>query len=90
MLLYLKEILKAKGVTSIELSERVGVTKPMVSYWVSGKSFPTPEKLAAIAEVLDVPVWQLFRSPKECDCTGDVVCPHCGKEFAVKVEAVKP
>lgn len=83
MLLYLKELLKAKGVTSIELSERVGVTKPMVSYWVSGKSFPAPDKLVSIAEALDVPVWQLFRSPNERDCTGGVFCPHCGEPLQV-------
>lgn len=65
MILYLKEILKAKAVTSIELAALVGVSKTTVSYWISGKFFPTPEKIELIAKALNVPIWRLFVSPDE-------------------------
>ncbi len=64
MILYLKEAMKAKGITSVELAGRVGVSKTMVSYWLSGKNFPTPENIEAIAVALGIPVWQLFVSPE--------------------------
>lgn len=65
MILYLKDIMKAKAVTSIELAAQVGVSKTTVSYWISGKFFPTPEKIELIAKALNVPIWRLFVSPDE-------------------------
>lgn len=63
MILYLKELLKDKHITSVQLADSVGVSKTMVSYWLSGKNFPTPDNIEAIANALGVPVWQLFVSP---------------------------
>lgn len=62
---YLKEAMKQRVISSVELAARVGVSKTMVSYWLSGRNFPTPEKIEAIARVLDMPVWQLFASAEE-------------------------
>lgn len=65
MILHIKELLKQKGITSVELAGKIGVSKTMVSYWLSGKNFPTPDKLESIANALNVPLWQLFVSPDE-------------------------
>lgn len=64
MILYLKELMKEKRVASVQLADSVGVSKTMVSYWLSGKNFPTPDNIEAIAKALDVPVWRLFMSPE--------------------------
>lgn len=45
MILHLKELMKAMGVTSITLADKVGVSKATVSYWLNGKVFPVPETL---------------------------------------------
>lgn len=68
MILHLKELMKAKGVSSIVLAENVGVSKATVSYWLNGKVFPSPETLEKIAQALNVPVWQLFASTEEVAC----------------------
>lgn len=64
MILYLKELMKEKRIASVQLAESVGVSKTMVSYWLSGKNFPTPDNIESIAKALDVPVWRLFMSPE--------------------------
>ena len=65
MILHLKELMKAKGVSSIALAEQINVSKATVSYWLNGKVFPTPDAIERIAGALGVPVWQLFASPEE-------------------------
>lgn len=66
-ILYLKDIMKQQSISSVELAGRVGVSKTMVSYWLSGRNFPTPENLEIIARILNVPVWRLFVSPDADD-----------------------
>lgn len=76
MILYLKELMKAKGISSIALAEQINVSKATVSYWLNGKVFPTPDAIERIASALGVPVWQLFASPEEVasgDTQGDFV-----------------
>ena len=65
MILHLKELMKAKGVSSIALAEQINVSKATVSYWLNGKVFPAPDAIEKIAVALGVPVWQLFASPEE-------------------------
>lgn len=60
MILHLKEWMKKRNMTSVELAERVGVTKTMVSYWLTGRNFPSLDNIEVISSVLDVPVWQLL------------------------------
>lgn len=90
MILYLKEIMSAKGVSSVALAEKLGVTKATVSYWINGRVFPNPdEKLMPLAEALGVEVWELFKDPTkgECDAKGcSVTCPHCGHTLKISIE----
>lgn len=64
-ILRLKEVLKEKGMSGKELSGRVGVTPASISNIVQGNSFPKPDLLLKIAEVLDVDIRDLFTSTKE-------------------------
>lgn len=71
-LLKLKEVLKEKGVTSIELANKTGITSQSVSNIINGRSFPRPELLLKIAEVLDVDIKDLFHTtqPNKADIYG--------------------
>lgn len=87
MILHLKEIMSMKGINSITLAEKMGVSKATVSYWINGKVFPDPDKLELIAGTLDVEVWELFKDPTEqCDSAPSIVCPHCGHPLIIKIE----
>ena len=64
-LLRLKEILFEKGITGKDLAAKVEVTPASISNIVQGNSFPKPELLLKIAEVLNVDVRELLISTKE-------------------------
>lgn len=63
-ILRIKELLKTKGITGKELAERTGLSVIAMSNIVSGKSFPKPDLLIKIAEVLDLDVRDLFYPTK--------------------------
>lgn len=91
MILQLKELLKEQSVTSIELANRLGVTKTTVSLWINGKVFPNADTLECIAELLNVPVWRLFGGPEDdavptSTNTNSHKCPHCGGIINIKLE----
>ncbi|GAA3638935.1 helix-turn-helix domain-containing protein [Flavivirga jejuensis] len=59
-ILKLKELLKEKGISGKDLSEKVGVTPASISNIVQGNSFPKPELLKQIAKALEVDIRELF------------------------------
>ena len=63
-ILRLKELLKEKGITGKELSEKVEVTPASISNIVQGNSFPKPELLVKIADTLNIDIRDLFNSTK--------------------------
>lgn len=50
----LREALAAAGLKPIELSEKTGIPKSMISYYMSGKSTPKADRLFKLAVALDV------------------------------------
>jgi transcriptional regulator with XRE-family HTH domain len=66
-ILKLKEVLKEKGMSGKELAQKVEVTPASISNIVQGNSFPKPELLKQIAEVLDVDIRELFIPTKETE-----------------------
>ena len=73
-----------RGVKSVELAGRLGVTKQTVSNLINGKVMPSIDTIQKAADALGVPLWQMFADPKE---TSDIaVCPHCGKPIRVRLE----
>ena len=84
MYIRLKEIMAERGVKSVELAGRLGVTKQTVSNLINGKVMPSIDTIQKAADALGVPLWQMFADPKE---TSDIaVCPHCGKPIRVRLE----
>lgn len=83
----IKEILKEQGVTINELADKLGISRITLSTQINGTAnIVSYEK---IATALNVPMWQLFASPKEIQPQSDgasITCPNCGKSIKIKVD----
>lgn len=82
MLLRVKEVSKAQGVSITKLAELVGITQPNMSNIANGKTSPSLDLLERIASALGVSVPELF-APQP---TNTITCPHCGKLITIKAE----
>lgn len=91
MPLRIKEILTEKGLLLNDLATKMDVTRQALSRQVNGKMLiETAEKIAI---ALDVPLWQLFVSPKEFEKkdetqpeptkVGMIICPHCQRGIEI-------
>lgn len=60
----IKEVLKTQGKTQQELADLLGISLSAVKQMVNAQSLTTTT-VEKIADVLEVPVWQLFASPEE-------------------------
>lgn len=78
MLLRIKEVSKAKGVSITKLAELVGITQPNMSNIANGKTSPSLELLERISSALNVEVTELF-APK----SNTIICPRCGAVLEV-------
>lgn len=58
MALRINEVLKEKGVSVIQLAQKLGVTRSACYQYINGN--PTAERLESIAKVLQVKVGELF------------------------------
>ena len=76
----IKEILKEKGMTQKELADKLGKSRQALDRQLKGKLLV--ETAQQIADVLDVPIAELFEKPIGPTLT----CPHCGKPINIKVE----
>lgn len=76
-MLRIKEILKERGLTLIDLAEMLDVTRETVTRQVNGN--PTIETLQKYAEALNVPISELFEVPP----VDRITCPHCGKHIHI-------
>ena len=60
---FIREWLKAKGITQEKLADRLGISQGTVSKALKSKTILTEEYLVGIADALDVDVADLFRDP---------------------------
>lgn len=83
----IKDILKEKGITQQELADKLGITRSGIVKTLAGN--PSQETLEKIANILDVPMWQIFASPEEVNnnLANDlkIICPHCNKSISLKI-----
>ena len=80
MILRVKEVSKAQGVSITKLAELVGITQPNMSNIANGKTSPSLDLLERIAAALGVSVPELF-APQP---TNTITCPKCGTVLEVK------
>lgn len=73
----IKEIMQEKGVSSVLLAEKIGVSKVTVSNLINNKTMPSLKTMEDIANALEAPMWQLFASPEEVG-ENTFTCPKCG------------
>ena len=78
----IKELIKEKGITLLELSEQIGMKSANLSVALSDKGNPTIATLEKIAVALNVPVTELFEQP----VTDIINCPYCGGKIKVSKE----
>jgi transcriptional regulator with XRE-family HTH domain len=55
----LRSLRHRRGLTLDELGRRIGRARPNLIVWEKGRSVPSPPKLVALAEALEVEPWQL-------------------------------
>ena len=61
------ELRKQRGMTQLELAEKMGVTDKAVSKWERDLSCPDINSIPNLAEILGVSVEELMQSKKEAD-----------------------
>ena len=75
-------ILREKGMTQTELSEKIGISRVGLSKAINGNT--TITTLRKIASALGVPIADLFDKP----ATGTITCPNCNTEIKLTAEKV--
>lgn len=86
----LKEIMDSKKMKSKDLANQLGVTKQTISNMLNGRVMPSLETINKIAEILKVPMWQIFADPNEvCKAQPSqgeltIKCDKCGNIIKVK------
>ena len=78
----IKELLKERGLTLSDVSEKIGVKSANLSVAFSEKGNPTMQTLERIASALNVPVTELFEQP----ATDIINCPYCGNRIKISKE----
>ncbi len=76
----IKEIMQEKGISSVGLAEKIGVSKVTVSNLINDKTMPSLKTIEDVANALDVPMWQFFASPDEVG-GNSFTCPKCGAKL---------
>ena len=61
----LKRMMKSKNITQVELSKAIGITQPLLSIYITGKSKPNIYKAYAMAEYVGCSIDELMREPME-------------------------
>ena len=56
---------KRKGISQYELAETSGISRGMISHYEREGSIPPADRLQALANSLDVPVYKLFKQPEK-------------------------
>lgn len=82
--LRLKALCKERGLTLTELGELLGVSRPTISGFATGKIKPSFDSLEKLCAALNVSPGELFEQPPAAVAR----CPHCGKSFEIELKAL--
>ncbi len=82
----IKELIKEKGMTQEQFASKLGVTRISVVKTLAGN--PSVDTLRKMANVLGVPMWQLFATKDEVigEQSNTITCPKCGARFKLEEE----
>jgi transcriptional regulator with XRE-family HTH domain len=76
--LNIKNAIKRKGLTSIDVAKKMGITTVGLSQHINGN--PSIEVLTRIAEAIGVDISELFEQP----AINIINCPNCGAKLTLK------
>ena len=79
----IKDLLKERGMTFQELSEKLGVDRNNL-YNSLTKGNPTLQRLEAVSDALGVPVWRLFTVEPKPEIYGTIV--YEGKVYSISTK----
>ena len=74
----IERILKEKKLTKTEVAERMSLTRESLYSILNGN--PTLNNLKKLADVLGVPIQELFELPKQ----NKISCPKCGETLTIQ------
>lgn len=83
--LIIKEAIKRHGLSVAEVAQRMNITRVTLSTHINGN--PSVEVLFRIADAIGCDVSELFEPAHKT--SSSLVCPHCGRKLAVKLDAVE-
>lgn len=92
----IKALRESKGITQLQLSEKLGVTDKAVSKWETGKGLPDISLIEALSKALGVSVMELMsgNTVTNKNLSSNIlfskfyVCPICGNAIHSTGEAV--
>lgn len=77
MALNIKRVLKERGLTAMQVAERMGVTNVALSQHMNGN--PSVQTLERIAQAIGCDVAELFDP-----LPPTIRCPHCGEKIVIE------
>ena len=88
----LKAVLQRKGMSQVELAEKIGINKNTVSLWVRGKITPSLETFVMLVETLDVSADELLGLPPKIEVPAvEGLCrvTECDGKITIEIEPKK-
>ncbi len=76
------------SMTQREFARRLGVSNQAVQNWLGGKAVPEPQNMAAIEELLGIPMRAWVEEPSEEDAEGTACPDESGPHTAISPEDV--
>ena len=79
-------VLKRKGISKTELAEMLGISTTALYSYISGN--PTMDSIQRVADVLQIPIFELFSISTRNDKLSDkseITCPCCGRKLKIDV-----
>lgn len=80
--LRLKALCKERGLTLTELGELLGVSRPTISGFATGKIKPSFDSLEKLCAALNVSPGELFEEDERPPVAR---CPHCGGSLEISL-----
>ena len=82
--MHIKQVLKQRGLTQNELSERLGINRVSLSRLLSDKNDMRMSTIKKIADAIGCDVSEFF-TPADTADHNNITCPHCGAKLVINL-----
>ena len=85
--MHIKETLKKRGLTQIDLSDRLGINRVSLSRILSNKNDMRISTIKKIADAIGCDVSEFFSpaEPAEKENNNTITCPNCGAKLEINL-----